>query len=308
MANGILDVGQRGHRTPRMKIVDVQVQPSPPGFEPRTWVLAVDGSQLYIAKKRGAIDPSSLDQYDPSSWTDTVKYMPPQRLRPANLYPVAEPSYHRFRWRKGESDANLFKKHPNLLQLASDWMGTEMFHGDHVALLTQREICTCESLRNNPHPNIAKYRGVQCAEKLKYTCGGAPVGIALDTERVLGIVFKRYAGTLTDLVNERKTFDVGYCLRSISNSIKHMHSLGIAHCDVKPDNIFVDVNTDRNAAHAYEFVLGDFDSAALIGSLVELKGGDIRWSRHKRLGRDIVEKGDDWFAFENVKTWLKTRI
>jgi serine/threonine protein kinase len=130
---------------------------------------------------------------------------------------------------------------------------------------------------------------------------------ALDTERVVKIVFKRYAGMLMDLVNERKRFDVAYCLKSISAGINHMHSLGIAHCDIKSDNIFVEINNDRNAAHPYEFVLGDFDSVAPMGSIGDLKGGDLRWTRHKRPGRDIVKKGDDWFAFGNVKSWLKMR-
>jgi hypothetical protein len=50
-----------------------------------------------------------LVRTDPSIWTDSERHQAPVRLVPANLYPKAEPVYHRFRWRKEEHHGAVFK-------------------------------------------------------------------------------------------------------------------------------------------------------------------------------------------------------
>nr|AAY23171.1 putative serine/threonine-protein kinase [Penicillium chrysogenum] len=116
-----------------------------------------------------------------------------------------------------------------------------------------REIRTCETLRKNPHPNIAAYYG--------YTesCG-----------RVSGLCFKRYPSTLLEAVNPRRLGKAAFLssardlvrenmktsLDGILAAIKHLHSLGIVHNDINPANIMLDEDGT--------FILIDFDSCRYI--------------------------------------------
>jgi hypothetical protein len=72
------------------------------------WVLAIAKSKLYIAMQISTAG-EPLVRTDPSIWTDSERHQAPVRLVPANLYPKAEPVYHRFRWRKEEHHGAVFK-------------------------------------------------------------------------------------------------------------------------------------------------------------------------------------------------------
>jgi serine/threonine protein kinase len=126
--------------------------------------------------------------------------------------------------------------------------------------------------------------------------------VTLDTERVIKLVFKRYDCDPHELINKGTLIDIKYCLGSVAAGITHMHYLKFVHCDLKPANIFVEANLSKSASHAYEFVVGDFDSAAVTGSKSELKAGTKHWTRPKYNG--IVEEEDDWHSFRILKGWL----
>jgi serine/threonine protein kinase len=229
--------------------------------------------------------------------------MPPFRFNPAALYPRASSTYHRFRSREGESSSAVFKKVQKPLDLLSSTGRPDLLTDGSTKLLTAREISICELLRSKPHPNIARYRGVECKSSLDFGTGSRAKRITLDTERVYRLVFKRYDCDLGQLVNSGKRFDVKYCLRSIEAGLVHMYSLGLVHVDIKPENIFVSKPSSKNST--YEFVIGDFDSTQKIGSRLELKGGDERWSKlgSNEMGKK-VGPDNDWFNFQNLKLWL----
>ncbi|AEO60605.1 hypothetical protein MYCTH_2309967 [Thermothelomyces thermophilus ATCC 42464] len=100
-----------------------------------------------------------------------------------------------------------------------------------------REVETCEIIRKHPHPNIAFYYGAQ------ETRG-----------RVSGLCFKRYVSTLLDKVNpqhlNKSTFLLSgrplvehrmkAQLSRILDGIRHLHSLGLVHNDITPDNIMLE--------------------------------------------------------------------
>jgi hypothetical protein len=281
-----------------MKIVDTHIDDSS-SSNYREWVLAISNSKLYIAMQMGTIC-TPLNRTDLSTWTDGERSLAPVRIDPANLYPEYKPSYRRFRWRKGEDHAAVFKKYHDPLKLAAELGSLDYFRHDIIARVTEREIHTCELLRDNPCKYIAKYRGVQCKDVLKL--GHAGASMRLDTERVIKLVFKRYDCDLHELVKNRQYIDVKYCLQSIVDGIAHMHGLQMVHSDIKPANIFVEVDSSRSASYSHEFVLGDFDSAAILGSKSELKGGTKHWARQKQ--HDIVEEEDDWYSFRMLKAWL----
>jgi serine/threonine protein kinase len=147
----------------------------------------------------------------------------------------------------------------------------EDLRNDLVACVTEREIRTCEFRRKYPCKNIANYRVVQCKDVMKVGHDGCSV--RLDTERVIKLVFERYDCDPHELIKKGTLIDVKYCLGSVAAGITRMHDLKLVHCDLKPANIFIEVNLSKSASHAYEFVVGDFDGAAITGSKSELKAG-----------------------------------
>ncbi|KAF2031445.1 hypothetical protein EK21DRAFT_63237, partial [Setomelanomma holmii] len=223
-------------------------------------------------------------------------YFPLCRVNPAKLYPKAMREYHRFSPRDGEK---YYKKHQDFLPIVVEEGDMSLFKEDLITRLTVREINVCELMRTNPHTNVAKYRGAVCRTRMEFDYRGKNLTVLFDTERVYKLVFKKYDCDLWDLVKEREQFDARHCLESLAAGIKHFHALGVVHCDIKPDNIFVDLSGKRPV-----FVVGDFDSTQMIGAVYNLKGGARGWGRNKRHGHDLVEKDDDWYGFQNVKQWL----
>jgi len=288
-----------------MKIVDSRTITTVSDLSlPKTFFLATKHSKLYIAAKSGTASPSSLERADPSTWKPTAHSTPPQKFDPANLYPAAKPSYHRFRYRKGEDHTKVFKKHRSPLDVATDHDGLTLIQSDRTARLTKREIETCERLREHPHHNVAKYRGVQCSSKLSYTHRGETVQVRLDTERVVKLLFKRYDCTLWDLVTHRQVVNMKQCLNSIAAGISHLHSLGIVHSDIKPKNVFVSREEGKDPEESLHYVVGDFDSCHRVGERMNLKSGHESWTRKKRSG-DRAEAEDDWYAFGRLEAWLE---
>jgi hypothetical protein len=147
-----------------------------------------------------------------------------------------------------------------------------------------REISNCEMLRKHAHPNICRYLGVDY---------GMDKGIT-------ALLFKRYAMNLSELVcdNDGRAFDAVKCLADIRKGILHIHALGYVHCDIKPENIFVDVK-------AGVFVVGDFDSMRKQGAVSNYKRGTPGWALDKADIRGYrVNVEQDWFGFEMVSAWI----
>lgn len=269
----------------------------------RTWVLACADAKLYIAMKKTKIEPARLLTTDPTTWLDPRQCLAPARFRPSALWPRARSSYHRYASIGVDNSSSVYKKYKEPLSVVteSDHAYPNITDSEMFKLISEREIETCERLRRYPHPNIAKYKGVECRSEM--VCRrpyGVEIRAKFDTERVTKIVFKRYSSSLHDWVLKGKPVSLTDCLTSIVSGIKHMHSLGLVHCDIKPDNIFVDRVDSR---HTY-YVVGDFDSTAQKGSVYELKGGTSGWGKDKEFDRDWVEEDDDWYAFEITKAWL----
>ncbi|KAF2823823.1 hypothetical protein CC86DRAFT_60371 [Ophiobolus disseminans] len=174
---------------------------------------------------------------------------------------------------------SLYDKCPDLLRL-----GAWLFQKTGKSAVTLREIQICETLRQQPHPNICLYRGV--------TVGAEGL--------VTGLVFDRYDATLFDLVHEGRRFDAVACICDVEAGIKHLHSLGYIHDDLKPDNIFYSTRTGR-------FVLGDFDSAHRIGSTLQLKHGAIGWHPKPKSKDEVAVPGRDWYGFEVLKFWIQMK-
>jgi serine/threonine protein kinase len=167
----------------------------------------------------------------------------------------------------------------------------DFIHSD-LERTIQRQIEIWEVLRRNPHPNIAIYYG--CRE---------------ENGRVTGLCFKRYTQTLFNKVNPRflnkKKFQasgrehVDDSLKEnvygILEGIKHLHSLGLVHNNIKPASIMLD-------EHGVPVIM-NFGSCLNIGERL-WPGCGGRTDGWYDPGNEIVLEKNDLDAFEELKTWL----
>ncbi|KAG6252473.1 hypothetical protein E4U24_000336 [Claviceps purpurea] len=121
--------------------------------------------------------------------------------------------------------------------------------------LVLHEIEAYELLRRHPHPNIVEYRGCVVSDG-----------------RITGICLAKNKMTLNERMKVSTPFDKNLCLEGIERGIHHMHSLGVIHNDIKPNNIMLD-ELDRP-------VIIDFDSWGREGQKFApgMKTGALEWS------------------------------
>jgi serine/threonine protein kinase len=167
--------------------------------------------------------------------TPEMSHVKPPKVFPAGTWNVAPRSIGKSRAvpkhtpemlqiRESDSAETHYVKNPELLPI-----GERLFYGPPLVHLT-REVKACEFLRQHPHPNICAYHSV-----------------IVDTDGfVKGLVFDRYTPNLHDFVNERNVFEAKKVLSYIEAGIDHMHSLGLVHCEIKPQNIFVTYPTSAS--------------------------------------------------------------
>jgi serine/threonine protein kinase len=155
-----------------------------------------------------------------------------------------------------------------------------------------REVETCETLRKNPHPNIAVYYGCNKSH-----------------DRVSGLCFKRYTSTLLEAVNPQHLNKAAFLssgrdlvtesmktgLQELLAAIKHLHLLGLVHNDINPANIMLDEEG--------KLILIDFDSCRNIGE-------SLRDTETKRTPYwhdptvDVSVEKNDIDAFKDLQIWL----
>lgn len=283
-----------------MKIVESRTSDERDSTSTQTWVLAVQNNNLCIAAKAGYESSESLEKADPSRWRDENSCIPPLKTNPANLHPASKPLYHRYRPRHGESKDDVFEKKYDLIGEVLAHQHIRTLHDGRNALIKKREVETCEYLRKYPHPNVAKYRGVRCVTILLHFNRGKRVMVDLGTERVIKLMSQRYDDNLWGFVKDGHRVYVEHCLSFIEAGIKHLHSLGYVHSDIKPENIFV--SREANGVH---YVVGDFDSCHHTDNQMVLKSGDLAWTKPKA-DYDFAGEDDDWWAFGKLEGWLRS--
>ncbi|KAK0112608.1 hypothetical protein ONS95_014351 [Cadophora gregata] len=141
------------------------------------------------------------------------------------------------------------------------------------------EVTAMEMLSETPHPNIAKYHG--CIVK---------------RGRLVGIVLDKYASTLENrVVEDSRPFCKTLFLRQLKSAIDHVHSLGLAHNDINPNNIMVDENDTT--------FLIDFGSCKPIDGRL-ISAGSLGWMEE---GSDywLSKKSHDLAAFSKLQKWIE---
>ena len=140
------------------------------------------------------------------------------------------------------------------------------------------EVTALEMLSAGRHPNIAKYHG--CIVKR-----GRLVGFALD----------RYTSTLEDRAVDPRPFDKKLCIQQVKSAIDYVHSHGLAHNDINPNNIMLDEND-------VAFLI-DFGSCKPVDEFL-LSAGTHGWMEE---GSDycLSRQSHDLFALSKLHEWIE---
>jgi serine/threonine protein kinase len=123
-----------------------------------------------------------------------------------------------------------------------------------------RELETCVRLARDPHPNVVRMLGYWTEEPTgpkAPTAPNAPAVLYLAMEffpETLGGVLARLAESGMRMRTGRMTALAAQLARALG----HLERIGLMHRDVKPDNVLVDVHTNRLA-------LCDFGGAKFLG-------------------------------------------
>jgi serine/threonine protein kinase len=142
---------------------------------------------------------------------------------------------------------NCYVKRPSLLYYGDTEASTRL--SEHIL----HEAQICEILQASPHPNIARY-----------------LGCLVDNGRITGLCFVKYDMTLSQRVSQAsQPFDAKHLLQCIREGVRHLHSLGIIHCDLNPTNILM---------WGESAVIADFDSCQMKGKKLGLKAGTRGWT------------------------------
>jgi hypothetical protein len=222
-------------------------------------------NQLFYALKSRKADRST-----PWTWTCAPRAIDKTRILPAlnNAMTLPPDPYSEEIFKK------YYIKKPDYLA-----QGESLFDGKPPFVITEREISNCEYIRRYPHPNICAYHGVLPDEK----------------NLVCGLLFEKFDLNLQEVVTLGSHFDAHNALLQIEAGIDHLHSIGLVHCDIKPQNIFVDLATGR-------FVVGDFDSTHCRGEAIHSKWGTVGWTEKRFVE---AQREIDFHGLGLVRFWLE---
>ncbi|PUU77423.1 serine/threonine-protein kinase-like protein [Tuber borchii] len=202
-----------------------------------TKIILREGNQYYYAitsRRYPVTSKVDLDALD-------IVSIPPSQIWPS--FPT------QFRRAPEPLPQDCFVKRPSLLEYGN----TE--DSNHLSSLLLNEAEVCEILRASPHPNIAQY-----------------LGCIVEDDKIMGLCFIKYGMNLEERVTkDSRPFDAGLILLGIQEGIRHLHSLGLIHCDINPTNIVMDGDTP---------IIVDFDSCRRKGEkLGTMKVETPDWTR-----------------------------
>ncbi|KAF2972650.1 hypothetical protein GQX73_g939 [Xylaria multiplex] len=170
-----------------------------------------------------------------------------------------------------------------------DLMSLDVSPGLASPVLQELEVC--ELIKQRPHSNIATYYGCQSANN-----------------RVIGLCFERYLITLLAMVNPghlNKSMFIRISDRTVTQEladrylpgveagIRHLHSLGLVHNDLNPNNIMIAAD-DRP-------VIIDFDSCRAIGANLDKVKRTHEWYSPDV---HVSVETNDLDALAEIRAWL----
>lgn len=208
------------------------------------------------------------------------------------LFPPCRPWMTTF---SGDKDsAEVYKK-------GQVFLTQEKFTSDHHAGCMYQEVSRCELISKTSHPNLARYLGVETK-------------VIAGEERVVRIAYQRYSMDLHNFVLMKRHLQphhVDFIMQGIEDGMRHLHKLGLVHCDLRPMNVFVSIEEEKDDkddnGHVVlkEVVVGDFDASVEIGDEISLKRASKDWwPTETEWGVKAGEWIDEW-CLDKMGRWLK---
>lgn len=146
---------------------------------------------------------------------------------------------------------------------------------DFLARVLQSEVSIMETIARHPHPNFVRYHGVRVRRG-----------------RITGIVLDKYEYTLHSYIKNGQKLNNEKFLEALDSAIAHLHSLGLAHNDINPENIMVGPDDMP--------ILIDFGSCGTFGKRLMSQGTE-GWM-------DVVDfrsaKEHDIYALAKLREWF----
>lgn len=257
-------------------------------------------SALYVTCHDCDLPPDASQLTESSTVAEIESVLRLDSVDLTNIYPAYTAQFALYCKKPGKAKPDVFIKHIQIIDLVEK--GMSKIQTSRPAETIAHEAGICEWLAQRPHPNITEYLGVQVRDKISFPYQDRLIDVPLPRNSVLGLTFKRYDCTLDDVVMRRQKLDVKACLQAVAAGLQHLHGMGIVHGDIKPRHVFVKRggrNSDRD-----QFLIGDFSSAHNMGSVVMFEPGDGHWSKRKKIGVDVAQVEDDWYAFRKIMVWL----
>ncbi|KAI1745453.1 kinase-like domain-containing protein [Xylaria scruposa] len=166
--------------------------------------------------------------------------------------------------------SNAFIKRPGLVCYES-MKGT-----DYVPKSVLDETTIMEKISKRPHPNIVKYHGCR-----------------VNRGRITALVLELLDQTLTQFKPDGKlqSLDRDKFVEALQSAVDYLHSLGLAHNDINPDNIMVKDGMP---------VLIDFGSCAPVGQRLQSLGTE-GWYEELFFTSQFKH---DIYAMGKLREWL----
>jgi serine/threonine protein kinase len=218
-----------------------------------------------------------------------------QRMVPTNqeyFYPKCDPKTTRF---QGDlSNPTVYvKSQRDLLQNLDQGDKDRSFRFVTRQLL-ETEIAVCEAIRSKaPHAHLAEYKGV----------------VVDKWDRATAIVYKRYTSDLYDFMATGRLRDA-HCkpiLDAVEQGLKHLHSLGFVHGDLRPCNIFLTITggaAENLPVKLKDIVLGDFDATLQQGARGFKTNGEGWYTQSWAKGNKTASQFEDLYALQQLILWL----
>ncbi|KAL5342168.1 kinase-like domain-containing protein [Aspergillus crustosus] len=195
------------------------------------------------------------------------------RVQDEEIYPKVPPDVQLTIAPDDLEDSLIYVKRPGL-RWYEDVMGTE-----YCSKAVLEETLVMEEISRSPHPNIIRYHGSRVRRGY-----------------ITSIVLEKLDITLDDFVSTPESQHLNRIefFESLRSAVEHLHSLGLAHNDINPQNIMV-----KNGAP----VLIDFDSCQPFGKRLQSLGTE-GWYEKPFF---TSEKEHDVYSLGKIQEWLKSR-
>lgn len=194
-----------------------------------------------------------------------------QRVQDKDIYPEIPTDTHLTLAPEGLGSSLVYAKRPGL-QWYEDMIGT-----NHLPKAVLDETIIMEQISQSPHKNIIRYYG--CRVRRSY---------------ITSIVLERLDQNLNEFVStsDFQQLDRVKFFESLKSAVEHLHTLGLAHNDINPDNIMV-----KNGSP----VLIDFDSCQPFGKHLQSLGTKGWYEKVFYTS----EKKHDIYSLGKVQEWLQ---